>query len=195
MQVVIVYESMYGNTRLIADAIGAGISPAADVIVVPVADAGPEMLHGADLIVVGAPTHVHGMSRARTRQAAAEAAQKPGSGLALEPAALGPGVRDWLASVGDHRTRAAAFDTRMHGPAALTGRSSKDIARELRRHGFDLIQKPESFFVTKDNNLDASEEARARAWGAQLFAVLAASTDTAARWHGAAPGDAEGVVL
>ena len=34
MRIVIVYESMYGNTHLVADAIGAGLEPAADVIVV-----------------------------------------------------------------------------------------------------------------------------------------------------------------
>jgi hypothetical protein len=170
MQVVIVYESMYGNTHQIANAIGAGLAPAADTIVVPVADAGPELLRSADLIIVGGPTHVHGMSRATTRRAAAEATEKPDSGLALEPNALGPGLRDWFASVGNCRIKAAAFDTRMHGPAALTGRASQGIVRELRRCGFDVISKPESFFVTKDNHLDVGEGARARAWGTQLVA-------------------------
>jgi hypothetical protein len=172
MQAVIAYESMYGNTHQIADAIGAGAAAAADAIVVPVADASPELLLSADLIIVGGPTHVHGMSRATTRRAAVEATEKPGSSLAVEPGALGPGLREWFASAGNHHIKAAAFDTRMHGPAALTGRASKGITGELRRGGFDVISKPESFFVTKDNHLDAGEEARARAWGAQLVAGL-----------------------
>lgn len=172
MQIVIVYESMYGNTHQIADAIGAGVAAAAGTAVVPVTDAGPELLRSADLIIVGGPTHVHGMSRAATRRAAVEAAEKPDSSLELEPNALDPGLRDWLASVSNQHIKAAAFDTRMHGPAALTGSAAKGIARELRRCGFDVISKPESFIVTKDNHLDTGEEDRAQAWGAQLTAGL-----------------------
>ncbi|HEY4853286.1 MAG TPA: flavodoxin domain-containing protein [Streptosporangiaceae bacterium] len=173
MRVVIVYESMYGNTHMVADAIGAGLEPAADVIVVPVSEAHPELLHDAALVVVGGPTHVHGMSRASTRTGAAEAAQKPDSGLTLEPGALGPGLRDWFGSLGHHRAKAAAFDTRATGPAALTGRASKGIARELHRHGFDMAAEPESFIVTKDDHLVGGETARARAWGARLAAGIA----------------------
>jgi hypothetical protein len=49
---------------------------------------------------------------------------------------------------------AAAFDTRVDLPVALTGRASKGIARKLRRHGATLISRPESFLVTKDNHFD-----------------------------------------
>ena len=84
--------------------------------------AGPEVLADADLVVVGGPTHAHGMSRAATRKAAVEAANKPVSGLKVEPGALGPGLREWLGALDRHQVKAAAFDTRMHGPAALTGR-------------------------------------------------------------------------
>jgi flavodoxin len=37
MKTVIVYESMYGNTRVIADAIGRGLGPENETAVVPVA--------------------------------------------------------------------------------------------------------------------------------------------------------------
>jgi flavodoxin len=53
VRAVAVYESMYGNTHLIADAIGAGLRPIFDVSVVPVSKAGPEVLADADLVVVG----------------------------------------------------------------------------------------------------------------------------------------------
>ena len=36
MKVVVVYESMFGNTHLVADAIGAGLATLGDVAVVPV---------------------------------------------------------------------------------------------------------------------------------------------------------------
>ena len=81
MRAVVVYESMYGNTHLVADAIGAGLSTVCDVSVVPVAQADPAVLAGADLVVIGGPTHAHGMSRPSTRKAAVEAAGKPVGGL------------------------------------------------------------------------------------------------------------------
>jgi len=56
MRAIVVYESMYGNTHLVAGAIGAGLSTLFDVSVVPVAQADPAVLAGADLVVVGGPT-------------------------------------------------------------------------------------------------------------------------------------------
>ena len=84
MRAVVVYESMYGNTHRIADAIGAGLEVAFDVRVVPVSHAEPELIADADLVVVGGPTHAHGMSRASTRKAAVQAADKPVGGLYRE---------------------------------------------------------------------------------------------------------------
>ena len=175
MRAVVVYESMYGNTHQVAEAIGAGLEPACSVSVVPVSRVTPESLADADLVVVGGPTHVHGMSRAATRKSAVEAAGKPGSGLELDPDAQGPGLREWLGSLGRYPVKAAAFDTRMHGPAALTGQASKGVSRSLRAHGLDLVAKPESFLVTRENQLEPREAARARAWGGKLAVGLAAS--------------------
>jgi hypothetical protein len=180
MKAVVVYESMYGNTHLIADAIGSGLTAALDVSVVPVSEAGPTVLADADLVVVGGPTHTHGMSRAVTRKAAAEAATKPVSHLKLEPGALGPGLRDWFGSLRRYSVKAAAFDTRIHAPAALTGRASKGVARLLRAHGFDLVADPESFLMTKQDQLEPQETARARDWGTALAAAIAPSRTQAA---------------
>ena len=173
MRAVVVYESMYGNTRLVAEAIGAGLTTAFDVSVVPVAQASPAVLAGADLVVVGGPTHAHGMSRAATRKAAIEAAAGPVSPLRVEPDALGPGLRDWFGSLDRYPVKAAAFDTRIHGPAALTGRASKGVARLLRAHGFEVVAEPQSFLVTKQDRLEPHEAARAREWAAALAAGLA----------------------
>jgi Flavodoxin len=181
MKAVIVYESMYGNTRVIADAIGQGFGPDHDTVVLPVAQARPELLAGADLVVVGGPTHLHGMSRASTRKGAVKAAGQPGSGLTLDPGADGPGLRDWFAALGQADTAAAAFDTRLGGPGTFTGRASKGIARLLRRHGFTLAAKPESFLVTKHDQLRAGEQDRARDWGRRLASQ--AVTNAAAASH------------
>jgi len=172
MRAVVVYESMYGNTHVVAEAIGKGLRPVCDVFVVPVGRAVPEVLEGAELLVVGGPTHVHGMTRPRSRQAAADAAHKPGSTVVLEVGAEGPGVREWLASLGHLNVFAAAFDTRLHGPAAFTGRASKGISRELERLSAHIVADPESFLVTKENVLEAGEETRAREWGEELAARI-----------------------
>jgi hypothetical protein len=176
MRAVIVYESMYGNTRQIAEAIREGLGADDDVRVVPVAEADPAMLHGADLLVTGGPTHAHSISWPSTRRSAADAAAKPDAGLTLEPGATGVGLREWLPTLGDVKIWAAAFDTRLDAPQVFTGRGSARIERRLRQHKAHLIAEPESFLVTKQNTLLPGELERARAWGQRLADLLAAHT-------------------
>jgi hypothetical protein len=78
----------------------------------------------------------------------------------------------------DGHTKAAAFDTRFSGPAVLRGRASKGISRKLRRHGFEVVAKPESFFVNLKNHLEPGEEARAEEWGKRLAASLVSNGTT-----------------
>ena len=183
MKAVVVYESMYGNTHQVADAIGTSLESCFEVRVVPVSHADHAVLADADLVVVGGPTHVHGMSRPGTRKGAVEAAGRPGNQLKAEPDALGPGLREWFGTVGHYSAKAAAFDTKLHGLAALTGRASKSVARLLRAHGFELVGEPESFLVTTQNQLDAQETSRAREWGSRLAGsiTLSQSPETSAR--------------
>lgn len=169
MRAVVVYESMYGNTRSIAEAIAREL----DAPVVPVKDATPERISTADLVVVGGPTHVWNMSRPSTRKAAADSAAKPSSGLTFEPEAAGIGIREWLTAHGAQVRNAAVFDTRLRGPGIFTGRASRHIARALRRSHASLISAPQSFFVTKGNQLVAGEQDRARAWAATLARTAA----------------------
>ena len=178
MKAVVIYESIYGNTHLVADAIGEGLSKTVEVVVIPVGEAEPALLDEADLIVVGGPTHAHGVSRPSTRKAAVDAAQKAGSDLVLEPDAAGTGLRDWFATLNWMSGRAAAFDTRIDAPAALTGRASKGISRMLRHHGFTVVAEPESFLVTKASHLEPDEATRAREWGVRLGVVLGALAAT-----------------
>ncbi|MFZ2172997.1 MAG: flavodoxin domain-containing protein [Rhodococcus sp. (in: high G+C Gram-positive bacteria)] len=165
MRALVVYESMYGNTRHVAEAIARGMGPTGEVRTVPVSHAPDEDLSGFDLVVVGGPTHVHGMSRESTRHSAVEAAKDPDSALEVEPDAESEGVRDWLASLEPVGGKAAAFDTRIDAPAMLTGRASKGIGRKLRHLGFELVVDPESFLVDKESKLEPGEEDRAEQWG------------------------------
>jgi hypothetical protein len=173
MKSVVIYESMYGNTHLIADAIAAGLSAYGEVDVMPVATADFARVSEADLVVVGGPTHVHGMSRTRTRNSAIAAADKRASGLHLDPDAGGTGLDEWFRTMAGGMTGyAAAFDTRAAGPEVLTGRASKRIGRLLRQRGFTLLVEPESFVVTRDNHLDPAEVRHARSWGLELGVFL-----------------------
>jgi diacylglycerol O-acyltransferase len=176
MKALVIFESMYGNTRAIAEAVAEGIGADGDVQVtaLPVGAGSAELTRDADLLVVGGPTHAHGMSRPSTRRAAHDAA-KQDSGLLLDPTADGPGVRDWLAHLEHRGGLGAAFDTRLDAPAMFTGSAATGIARKLRRSGVTAIARPESFLVTKKTDLCAGETARAREWGRQLSKLATAS--------------------
>lgn len=172
MRALIVYESMFGNTHRVAEMIGEALGEHGDATVVPVPDARPEMLEGIDLLVVGGPTHVHGMSRPSTRRSAPDSVTSE-SDLTLDPDWEGDGVREWLGSLGDGgSTRAAAFDTRIDVSPMLSGRASKGIAKKLRHHGFSVVVEPESFLVTKENHLEPDEAAHARRWADDLASTL-----------------------
>jgi hypothetical protein len=169
MRALVVYESMYGNTHLVADQIADGLRTVAEVRVVPVAGVEPDALAGVDLLVVGGPTHIHGMTSARSRQAAMEAAAKEGAELTIDPDAEGPGLRDWFDVLElSGPMKAAAFDTRIDGPAVFTGRASRGIARRLSGHGCALVAPPMSFLVDRDTHLLAGAAESAREWGVQL---------------------------
>ncbi|HEV7166367.1 MAG TPA: flavodoxin domain-containing protein [Micrococcaceae bacterium] len=174
MRALIVYESMYGNTRLVAEAIGYGLGSDQDVTIVPVAEAGNETTTGWDLLVVGGPTHVHGLSREATRRSAADAARSPDSGLELEPEASAGSLREWLDTLPAAAGKAAVFATRADGPVLLTGSAAKGLGKALRHHGFELVAEPESFVVDKHNHLVAGEEERAQQWGQSLAAQIGA---------------------
>jgi flavodoxin len=62
MRATVVYESLLGRTREVAEAVAEGLRAAAPGAVVdcrPVVDAGPD-LGQVDLLVVGGPTHFWG---------------------------------------------------------------------------------------------------------------------------------------
>ena len=173
MRAVVIYESMFGNTHEVAERIGTGLrtDPAVqDVEVISVGDAIGRILSDVDLVVVGGPTHAHGVSRASTRKAASEQAAKDPA-LELDEDADGPGLREWFHALPrrDHGM-AAAFDTRVDGPEFLTGHASKGIAKQLHKHGFTVVDDPESFLVDRQNHLVPGEPERAEEWAQALVA-------------------------
>jgi hypothetical protein len=172
MRALVIYESMYGNTHVVADHIATGMRDSMpDVEVVPLDDATAAVVAGADVLVVGGPTHMHGMTSERSRQTAVEAVAKQDD-VELDENAPGPGLRDWFDEL-EGAGIFAAFDTRIDAPALLTGRASHGIAHRLRRHGYREVLPPESFLVDKHNHLLDGEPERAEGWGRQLAARVA----------------------
>jgi hypothetical protein len=181
MKAAVIYESMFGNTHVVAEHIRDGLAESLDAVVVPLSEADQSALAGVDLVVVGGPTHAHGMTSAGSRSSAVEQAATK-EDLDLDEDAPGPGLREWLAALeapaAGVSVRGAAFDTRLHGPAALTGRASKKIAKQLTRHGLSILAEPESFLVDRDNHLIDGEADRARTWGSSLARALTVAAST-----------------
>ncbi len=167
MNALVVYESLYGNTRKVADAIADGLRDAAHVDVVAVSDAAPTSLASTDMLVVGGPTHIHGLTSTLSRKGARDDAVKKGL---PEPDLAGPPLREWFDDIQrpQQPREAAAFDTRIGKPKLLTGSAASGIARRLRGHGYHVVAE-ESFIVDDTAGpLHEGELERARAWGRAL---------------------------
>ncbi|MBH0781055.1 flavodoxin family protein [Nocardia bovistercoris] len=163
MRARIVYESMFGNTRAIAEAIADGLRDRGEVDVLDVVTAAEVPDAPVDLLVVGGPTHAFGLSRPRTR---GDAATKTDS-----PVSVDFGMREWLdgVSMPPRGTRAAAFGTKAATPRWLPGSAARGVGRRLRRSGYELADAPVDFFVGGlEGPLVAGEVERARAWGRRL---------------------------
>jgi Flavodoxin len=180
MDVAIVYESLFGNTRAVAEAIADGVrdaDPAAYVALMRVSEAKADPVGRAQLLVVGGPTHMRGMTSGATRRKGLaeerKAAQSARVALVPEAGAAGPGIRDWFGALPRARpgAHAAAFDTR--ADFRLAGGAARKISRRLRRHGYDLVGRPEGFVIeATDGPLRPGERDKARAWGAALVREL-----------------------
>lgn len=173
MKTVIVYESMFGNTRRIADAIAEGMGPEASVNVVGVNSEQMDAAGDADLVIIGAPTHAHSLSTQSSRTEAEEWAADPERNLRLDPQARGRGVREWLDSEPPLPRLYAAFDTRADMIRLFTGAASTPIVRVLARRRMEAIVPAESFVVSMHNELADGEEDRAREWGQRIAEVAA----------------------
>ena len=161
MRSLVVYESWFGNTRRVAEEIADVLAVEGEVEVLSVDDPLPS-LEGIDLIVLGAPTHVHGLSSGRSREAALEQGRQGGR--------PGIGIRGWIDQLPDDcGVKIAVFDTRAQKPAWLVGSAAHGMARRLRRRGCPPVLEPQSFFVLgTPGPLEEGELERAKEWGRTL---------------------------
>jgi flavodoxin len=149
---LVVYDSAYGNTARVADAIRAGLANNATAHVI--ADLDPRCLPRTDLLVVGSPTQ--GGKPTVAMQTWLER---------IPPTVLG-------------RIGFAAFDTRLETHSynvalrlliGMIGFAAPRIARTLIAKGARQLAAPEGFIVTgREGPLAAGEKERATAWAASL---------------------------
>ena len=141
MRALVVYDSVYGNTEKIAQAIASVLGERMAVDLTRVGQDEPVAWGGFELVVIGGPIHRVSLS------AAMKAALKEMPGKALRGASV------------------AVFETCYRDPRWQRGAASRKMARKARRRGGRLVVPPESFFVVgREGPLEEGEEERARQW-------------------------------
>ena len=168
MRAIIVYESLFGTNRTIAEAIADGLGADADVTLVD-AETAPSTIDGQlDLLVVGGPNHRFGLPRPATRADATADGE-------TTRRAVERGLREWLEDLQLSRSGqpAAVWDTRRANPRFLdvVDHGSRSITTRLRRAGARMVVDAEHFYSADGKGaLVEGERDRARAWGARLAA-------------------------
>jgi flavodoxin len=152
MNTLIIYDSAFGNTAQIAQAITDRLGEHATVRTTIASEAGLAELKEIDLLIVGGPTQRHGVS---------------------------PAMRTLLESFPRRSLRgvsAAAFDTRYHMASWKSGSAAHRIASRLKRAGASLVVPSESFFVAlREGPLEEGELVRAAQWAERLFGQVETS--------------------
>jgi flavodoxin len=157
MKAMVVYDSGFGNTEKIAQAIGQGLGSPEDVKVVQVGDVKPEQLAGIPLLIVGSPTQKFSPTGATT----SFLKRIPQNGLqGVKVAAFD--TRFPVSEI--ERVRVLAFFVKIFGYAA------KPIADRLEKKGGELVIPPEGFFVEgTEGPLQEGELERAADWAKQII--------------------------
>jgi flavodoxin len=155
MGIVIVYDSIFGNTATVAKAIAEALEARERVRLLQVSETKSLELDGVELLVVGSPTR----------------------GFAPTPA-----IGEFIAGLPPGRgIRAAAFDTRLDAaeihPAPLRwvvnagGYAAQRIAQALRDKQFDVVGGDGDFAVTgTEGPIKPGELERAATWAKTLVA-------------------------
>ena len=154
MNIVVIFDSIYGNTRTIAEAIRDTLAPGNEVRLVTVQEARELDLAATDLLIVGSPTrgfrptpnissYVEGLDRIAPGKLAAAFDTR------LDLQTVKPEPLRWVIDVG--------------------GYAASRIGASLERHGFVLKGGLAGFLVEgTEGPLKAGEIERARDWARNL---------------------------
>lgn len=156
MEVLIVYQSFFGNTEKVAAAIRDSLGSHKDTELVEVAKFEPFLLEGVEYLIVGSPTRkfsfTGGIKKLFERI--------PRDGL--------KGVRvaafDTRIGLSDIESRMLRFMARIFGYAATP------LARKLEKKGGELVVAPEGFLVAgMKGPLKQGELERASRWAIKVI--------------------------
>jgi flavodoxin len=159
MKALVIYDSVFGNTKKIAQAIGDALGSQVDVEIVRVSDVKPDQLAGLTLLIVGSPTRQFSPTGATTSLLKSI----PKDGLkGVKVAAFD--TRFTVSEI--EKVRILAFFVRIFGYAA------KPIADRLEKKGGELVVPPEGFYVgDTEGPLLEGELERAANWAKQVIAT------------------------
>jgi flavodoxin I len=155
MKALVIYDSIFGNTEKIAQAIAPALGGADDVGMVKIGEAKLEQLAGLKLLVVGSPTRGFRPTPALT---AFLVSIPPNSLAGMKTAAF-----DTSLSVGDIKSPILRWLAKWAGYAA------KPINEQLIKKGGSQAATPEGFAVAgTEGPLKDGELERAAAWAMQI---------------------------
>src|SRR5215204_1887024 len=152
MNALVVYDSQYGDTQRIAQAIADTLGEFGEARAVRLDLTQPVQLQGVDLFILGCPTQ------------------------GWRPT---PAIQSFLEGISSEELRGlvgACFDTRFRLPRFMTGSAAKVMAGKLREKGVSLLAEPESFFVKgTEGPLRDGDLERASTWAHQIVDEVEAS--------------------
>src|SRR3954451_14609028 len=140
---LVVYESVFGDGRAIANAIADGLSASSTVDVVPAAEAPAAIDADIGLLVVGAPNHAFGMPRPSSRRGAVKQ-------YGADISDTDSGLHEWLKAVRvPGEIAAAAYDTRGsdHPMLSKLDHASRTEEKLLSKQGATIVAPAEHFLV------------------------------------------------
>jgi flavodoxin len=146
MQTVVIYDTKFGNTEKIAQAIGRGVGTYGSVSVMDTVQAARSLADRPDLLLVGGPTQRRGLS---------------------------PELRAFVDALPRENLQGvtvASFDTRYRGSTWIMGSAAGEVAKRVGKAGGRLVAQPESFFIARGGplerqTLETGELERAEEWG------------------------------
>jgi flavodoxin len=156
MKALIIYDSAFGNTEQIAQAIGNALGPPVDVDIVRVSEVKPDQFIGLRLLIIGSPTQ------------------------RFRPTAPISNLLKGISNNSLKGVKIAAFDTRLTENeinetlilaffVRIFGYAAKPIADQLKKKGGKLIIASEGFFVEgMKGPLIKGELERAANWAVQI---------------------------
>lgn len=172
MVAVVVYESIWGNTAILAREIGRGLG--VETRVLSTFEASLDAIASADILVLGAPVHSYGRPEFVTIQAGRDSEvgtdeATPGREFLL--------MRDWLGSLPPSETPVAVFEIRIGDLEGEGG--AREVIEELTARGHSLLVPAESFQMERfplasgpGGWIRPEELERAREWGARLASLV-----------------------